>query len=932
MKGRRKVCRKASRMVVLLSGLRMSGFFLAALIAICAGFISTGNAAISFSSSVQYPASGNYGEPFAITSGDFNNDGYPDIAFVDNKDNYLYVLLNNGDGTFNSTPSARIKVDKKPQGIACGDLNNDGKLDIVVSRYDADNVRVYLGNGDGTFTYKNEFATENQPVGVVLAHLNSDNYLDLIVCNYGNKSFSVLTGKGDGTFNTKVKYSTNNDNPWAAAVGDFDGDEDMDVVVTHVGKDKIASVFKNNGSGDFGSQLDVAVGNKPNGVVTGDFDGDEDIDFATGDHDGKSVTVCKNNGTGTSFTPTTYTDSSLEHVRGIVAADFDGDEDLDLAVTNDHDNKVIILENNGSGSFSFVGTGFPVGSEYPRGITAADFDKNDMPDLATANTDGHNISVLINSGTPPAPTTYSISGTVSLIGGGNVQDVLLTLSGASSQTTNPDASGFYSFTGLASGNYTVTPSLADYEFTPDSRNYNPLSSDQTYQDFLGVRQCKLTINSDYDTPVPDAGDHIYDYDDVVSCSVDPEVVDGTTKYICTGYTLDGNTVNGQTSVDVTMDGDHVLTWNWKTQYYLTVNSVRGNPQGEDWYDAGTTANWSVTSPVVDGGTRYVADQASGSVKMDEPKTADVNWSTQYYLTVNSVRGNPQGEDWYDAGTTANWSVTSPVVDGGTRYVADQASGSVKMDEPKTADVNWSTQYYLTTVADPIAGGSVSPTSGWFDAGSNVQIQAFPNQGWKFSNWSGDASGSQNPASITMNGPKTARAVFAPLTQYTISGKVYRANGTVFPGVTVEYTGVWNGTSVSGSTTTATDGSYSLLLPGGWTGTVAPKNSSSMFTPANRYYASLSSNQTNQNYNALGGYAISGYVKTSTGQPISSVILNFGGYGTAITNSTGYYTKTVTAGWSGTVTPYRSGYKFTPASRTYSNVLKNYANQNYTGSR
>ncbi len=148
-----------------------------------------------------------------------------------------------------------------------------------------------------------------------------------------------------------------------------------------------------------------------------------------------------NNGTGTAFTMTSYTDTSLEHIRGIVAADFDGDGDLDLAMTNDHDNEAIILENNGSGVFSFVGSGFAVNSHYPRGITSADFDKNGLPDLATANTDGHNISVLINSGTPPAPATYSISGTVSLIGGGNVQNVLLTLSGDASRTTNPGASG-----------------------------------------------------------------------------------------------------------------------------------------------------------------------------------------------------------------------------------------------------------------------------------------------------------------------------------------------------------------------------------------------------------------------------------------------------------------------------------------------------------
>ncbi len=413
------------------------------------------------------------------------------------------------------------------------------------------------------------------------------------------------------------------------------------------------------------------------------------------------------------------------------------------------------------------------------------------------------------------------------------------------------------------------------------------------------------------------------------------MTDGGTRYVCTGYTLDGNTVNGQTSVDVTMNSDHTLTWNWKIQYYLTIKLIPafGSKSGEGWYDAGATADWSV-SPLIQPytpGIRYVANPpTSGQEVMDGPKTITATWKTQYYLTVNSVRGDPQGAGWYDEGTTASWSVTSPVVDGGTRYVANQASGTVVMNYYQTVNVNWSTEYYLTTIADPQTGGTVTPAGGWYAAGSSVQIQAFPNQAWTFSTWSGDASGNQNPSSIVMDSAKTVRAIFTAVAQNTISGKVYRSDGSVFPGVTIEYSGTWNGQIFSGSLLTGADGSYSISVPKGWTGTVTAKNTSSMFTPTSRAYTSISTNQTNQDFTALGGYTISGYVVTSAGKPIVGAIINFGGYGTCTTGATGYYTKTVSAGWSGTVTSYRPGYKFTPASRTYSNVLKNYSNQNFTG--
>ena len=85
------------------------------------------------------------------------------------------------------------------------------------------------------------------------------------------------------------------------------------------------------------------------------------------------------------------------------------------------------------------------------------------------------------------PPTYSISGTVALVGGAAVPTgVVLTLSGDANRTTNPAADGTYGFTGLLEGTYTVTPSLADYSFAPISRSYAPLNSDQTGQDFTGT--------------------------------------------------------------------------------------------------------------------------------------------------------------------------------------------------------------------------------------------------------------------------------------------------------------------------------------------------------------------------------------------------------------------------------------------------------------
>ncbi|HOJ40049.1 MAG TPA: hypothetical protein PK644_06260, partial [bacterium] len=274
----------------------------------------------------------------------------------------------------------------------------------------------------------------------------------------------------------------------------------------------------------------------------------------------------------------------------------------------------------------------------------------------------------------------------------------------------------------------------------------------------------LTVSSAYGSPEPSAGLHIYDTLTQVTASVVSPVAGETgIRYVCTGWTGTGDVpASGTaTSVTFTITNNSTITWNWKTQYLLTIVSAYGTPVGAGWYDAGTTANWSVTSPVAGAeGVRYVAVPSSGSVLMDGPKTITISWITQYYLTLNSTYGTPVGAGWYNEGTSANWSVNSPVAGAtGVQYVAIPASGSVFMDGPKTVNITWVTQYYLTIVS---AHGSPAG-AGWYNAGSTA-------------NWSVDSpvagtTGTRYEArpssgSVVMNAPNTVTISWT--TQYYLS--------------------------------------------------------------------------------------------------------------------------------------------------------------------
>ncbi|MBL7095854.1 T9SS type A sorting domain-containing protein, partial [candidate division KSB1 bacterium] len=276
-----------------------------------------------------------------------------------------------------------------------------------------------------------------------------------------------------------------------------------------------------------------------------------------------------------------------------------------------------------------------------------------------------------------------------------------------------------------------------------------------------------------------------------------------TQYVYSSWSDAG----AQTHTYTVPGTNQTVTSNFTTQYYLTINSVdnHDNPQGEDWYNANASANFSVTTPADEsGGTRYeftswsgdhTGSNASASITMNGPKTVTANWQTQHYLTVNSVdnHDDPQGEDWYDEGTSANFSVTTPADEsGGSRYrftnwsgdhSGSNASESITMNGPKTVTANWQEQHFLTTSENPDAGGDISPAppGEWYDDGTSAPVDATENPGYVWEGWTGDLNGTTSPNNITMNAPKNVTANFGKQVQITIKtdpvGREFKVDGT-----------------------------------------------------------------------------------------------------------------------------------------------------------
>jgi hypothetical protein len=307
-------------------------------------------------------------------------------------DTYAWVREHSGDGLLPRNPLDLLGTDdpqvtlqfnwnqgRSPNSVALGDFNGDGNMDIAVTDFNAfglGRISVFLGdsNGDGLFAHTQpvvDLTTSPQriqlldsggiaPNGLVAARLRGPSApLDLVVVNRGDDfgvgaNVSVLLGKGDGNFEAPRSFLAG-PFPTALAVGDFNGDGNLDVVVANrtIFSPVGATVLFGDGNGGFSSSVSLGLfdGTQfPESVAVGDFNGDGHLDFVTANSASNNVTVVLGNGDGTFKSALTYGTGTAP--VSVAVDDMDGDGKLDIITANNGGNDVSILFGNGDGTFA----------------------------------------------------------------------------------------------------------------------------------------------------------------------------------------------------------------------------------------------------------------------------------------------------------------------------------------------------------------------------------------------------------------------------------------------------------------------------------------------------------------------------------------------------------------------------------------------------
>ena len=334
-----------------------------------------------------------------VSFADLDNDGDTDMVFAVAADlldeSYISYALNRGDGMFDAVVA--IGVFNEAVATSVADFDGNGTTDIAVAAARQHEVLVYFNNGQAVFDTSVSLPVGLGPRSLRSGDLNQDGRPDLLVMNHGSNDVSVLLNKDGLSFAPEVRTPVDSPFslkhlPGAAEPGphmvlvDVDGDDDLDGIVPCR---SFLRILLNDGSGNFslGPHSPQIVGNGAFDIATGDLDADGDLDLAVvaGGPAATGVSVLINEGGGVFSDPIVYfagiesCPDCFDIVSSISAGDIDGDNDLDLVVTDLNEEHLGVLRNIGDGTF--LSDEIRDAPAWPWLVRLADVTGDERPDL-----------------------------------------------------------------------------------------------------------------------------------------------------------------------------------------------------------------------------------------------------------------------------------------------------------------------------------------------------------------------------------------------------------------------------------------------------------------------------------------------------------------------------------------------------------------------
>jgi adhesin/invasin len=411
--------------------------------------------------------------PRAITAADFNADNKLDLVVVNANSNSVSVLPGVGDGSFtapvNTAATGSNPEFRDPRGLAVGDFNLDGKLDVATGNFLGNSITVLYGNGTGPnivpFLIGPTAAAGSGVTSLLGADLDGDGKQDLVGTLTADNRVAVLRGTGTGIAGASLFPALTTPGSTATALGatvaDVNKDGKPDLLVADRSAAKM-SLLLGDGTGNFAPAISPTVGTNPTAVHVSDVNRDGNPDVLVANSVTNNVTILLGDGNGGLSGTTLPSGGGL---KGVSTEDLDRDGDLDIITVG---TGVHTHVNNGGTFGTTVSTS---SGGTPQGLVTADFNSDGRPDVATVNlSGGTTVGVLLGTGTggfvTPAKTTGLGSSGTAIAAGDLDRDGKLDLAVAIGNAPNYEVRalkgvGDGTFTAMATMTLTVATPGAD---------------------------------------------------------------------------------------------------------------------------------------------------------------------------------------------------------------------------------------------------------------------------------------------------------------------------------------------------------------------------------------------------------------------------------------------------------------------------------------
>ncbi len=338
--------------------------------------------------------------PGNIAAGDIDNDGKPDLVAACGQNRSLILFKGRGNGQFDVFAGNRLLLPNPPNEIAIGDMDKDGYADLVIASHDSYSILILRGDGKGNFTVSSDsviMKKGNHPHthGLGIGDFNGDSYLDIVTANNADNDITVMLNNGSGGFapgsGSPFPVSPS---PYPLTVGDVNSDGHLDIVSTSTHESsRVLTLLLGNGRGHFGrSDIPLRTAS-PWFVSIGDINKDRIPDMVITHSERSELTVLIGSESA-HFTEVTGSPFNLGNSAWHVAIsdlNRDGNPDV-LAAAN---NGVRVMLGDGSGQFVAAPNSPFLTGKGTWHLAVSDINGDGKSDVVTSNLESNNLSVLL---------------------------------------------------------------------------------------------------------------------------------------------------------------------------------------------------------------------------------------------------------------------------------------------------------------------------------------------------------------------------------------------------------------------------------------------------------------------------------------------------------------------------------------------------------